>query len=257
MANNSPKQSRKKLYEDYEDSLFRLLLDEAAEQEGQGYLEERERLKGDPESVPSKEAFQKFSRQLDVCIKKKNASLRNKRILRALNRAAVAMLIIVVLLFGGVTSVKALRIRVMNFLIEIQPEYTSVQLKDSDDPSGGEDGGNQEINWHQGYAPAYIPDGYIVAGMTDSERYKKIIWDNQQGSLIIYEESAAGANLGLDTENAESLKTITISGHEGLLAVKDSVVSIVWNMEDRMFSLRAQTSEDIAVNIAESVKYTE
>lgn len=81
MANDSQEQTRKKLYEDYEESLFRLFLDKAAEKEGKGYLEEMERLKNNQESMPSKEVFDKFSRLLDSHFGKIKEVSQRKRIL--------------------------------------------------------------------------------------------------------------------------------------------------------------------------------
>jgi len=51
MPNNSPEQTRKKLYEAYEDSLFQLVMHDAAEKEGRLFLEEKEKLKNDPECL--------------------------------------------------------------------------------------------------------------------------------------------------------------------------------------------------------------
>lgn len=79
MLNNSSQSMQKKLYEEYEDSLFRLVMYETVEKEGKVLLEEREKLKYDPAFVPSEEAVQKFSSQLDNILKRKKAyALRQK-----------------------------------------------------------------------------------------------------------------------------------------------------------------------------------
>jgi len=96
MPNNSPEQIRRKLYEEYEDSLFKLVMHDVAEKEGQLFLDEKDKLKNDPEYLPSREAVQKFSRQMDGYLKKSKAYTKNRRILAVLNKAAVAMLIALV-----------------------------------------------------------------------------------------------------------------------------------------------------------------
>ncbi|GAB6173595.1 hypothetical protein JCM15765_30730 [Paradesulfitobacterium aromaticivorans] len=53
------------------------------------------------------------------------------------------------------------------------------------------------------------------------------------------------------------MKPISINGHEGTLVVKKSMVTIVWEMDNHMFTVQAQTSEDTAVKIAEGVKYVD
>ncbi|WP_006523780.1 DUF4367 domain-containing protein [Desulfoscipio gibsoniae] len=50
-------------------------------------------------------------------------------------------------------------------------------------------------------------------------------------------------------------KTENINGHEGTLVVKDSLVTIIWEMNNRMFMIRAQTEKDTAIKVAEGVKY--
>ena len=104
---------------------------DVAEKEGQLFLEEKEKLKNDPEFLPSQAAVQKFSQQLDAHLKKPKAYARRRRIWQALNRVAVAMLIVLVILCTTVVTVQAVRVRVLNFLMDIQQEYTSFQLKDS------------------------------------------------------------------------------------------------------------------------------
>ncbi len=61
MPNNSSKTAREKLYEEYEDILFKLVINDAAEKEGKLFLEENERLKNDSDFQPTKEVYEKFS----------------------------------------------------------------------------------------------------------------------------------------------------------------------------------------------------
>ena len=254
MPKNSPEQVRKKLYEEYEESLFKLVMHDAAEKEGQLFLEEKEKLKNDPEFLPSQEATQKFSQQLDARLKKSKAYARRRRIWQTLNRAAVAMLIMLVILGTTVATVEAVRVRVLNFLMDIQKEYTSFELKDS---SSGLEGGSATVDWRQAYVPTYIPDGYEVSAVSDGKLSKTIEFKNPQGSLITYTELSAGNKLAVDTENASVFEAVSINGHEGTLVVKNSLVTIVWAMHDHMFIIRGQIEKDIAVKMAEGVKYVE
>ncbi|TEB04877.1 hypothetical protein Psch_03639 [Pelotomaculum schinkii] len=254
MPKNSSEQIRKKLYEEYEDSLFKLVMHDAAEKEGQLFLEEKEKLKNDPEFLPSKEAAQRFSQQLDAQLKKSKAYARRRRIWQALNRAAVAMLLMLVILGTTVATVEAVRVRVLNFLMDIQKEYTSFQLKDS---SSGSEGGSATIDWRQAYVPTYIPDGYEVSATSQNENYKKIEFTNPRGSLITYMELSAAHKLAVDTENASVFEAVIINGHEGTLVVKNSLVTIIWAMHDHMFIIRGQIERDMAVKIAGGVKYVD
>ena len=256
MPNNSSEQIREKLYEEYEDSLFRLVMHDAADKEGKIFLEEKEKLKNDPDSLPSEETFQRFSQQLDTQLKKPKAYAARRRILKALNRSAVAMLVVFILLFATVASVQAWRVRVLNYLMDIQPKYTSFQLKESNSGSGS---GSPVVNWTKAYVPTYIPDGYKVSNISSSKPLKKIVFESEQDkdSFIIYTELSEANSPAVDTENASVFKTISINGHEGTLVVKNSIITIVWQMDNSLFTVQAPTSEDTVLKIAEGVKYVD
>ena len=254
MPNNSPEKIRKKLYEEYEDSLFKLIMHDAAEKEGKLFLEEKEKLKNTLGSLPSGETFKRFNQQLDAHFKKPKASARRRRMLKALNRTAVAMLAVIVIFFTTVGTVQAVRVRVLNFLLDIQPEYTSFQLKDS---GGGSEGGNLVINWTSTYVPTYIPDGYKVSNISSSQSFKRIVFENQQDkeALIIYTELSGANSPGVDTEDASEFETVSINGHKGTLMVKNSMVTIVWEMNSRILMVQTRTGKDTAMKIAEGVIY--
>lgn len=254
MPNNSPEQIRKKLYEEYEDSLFKLIMHDATEKEGKLFLEEKEKLKNTSDSLPSGEGFKRFNQQLDAHLKKPKAYAKRQRILKALNRTAVAALAVIVIFFTTVGTVQAVRIKVLNFLMDIQPEYTSFQLKDS---GGGSEGGNLVVNWTNAYIPTYIPEGYKVSNISSSESYKRIIFENQQDkeSHIIYTELSGANSPRVDTEDASEFETVSINGHKGTIMIKNSMVTIVWEMNSSIFMVQSQTGKDTAMRIAEGVSY--
>ncbi|GAB6173596.1 hypothetical protein JCM15765_30740 [Paradesulfitobacterium aromaticivorans] len=90
--------------------------------------------------------------------------------MKPLNRVAVAMLVVIVILFTTVASVQAVRVRVLNFLMDIQPKYTSFELKENDSGSGGR---SPVVNWTKAYVPTYMPDGYKVSNISNNELLKK------------------------------------------------------------------------------------
>lgn len=252
MPNNGSDQVRKKLFEDYEDSLFKLVMYDAAEKEGRLFLEEKEKLKNNSEFAPSEEAIQKFSRQLDTRLKKAKTYSARRRMLGILNKAAAAILIILIIMFTTVTSVQALRIKALNLLKDIRQQYTSFELKES---KNGSAGGNGVVNWSQAYVPTYLPEGYKAINSSKGKVYSEIQFKNEQGRLITYTELTEGNKPALDTESAAVTKTVDINGHEGMLVEKNSLVTILWEMDGRIFMIRAQTDQDATMMIAEGVKY--
>jgi len=252
MPNKDTKPHREKLLEEYEDSLFKLAMYDLAAEEGKLLLEENKKLKNDPDFQPSEAAYQKFAEQLDIHLKKKEAYITRQNKPKLLSKFAIVASIAVILLFTTVASVEAVRLKVLNFLVDVRQEYTSFSLKESENNSYSE---TPAVNWSKSYVPTYIPDGYEVSSTTYNEQVKKIIFKDQEGSLIIYTLLNEATNPGVDTENASLLKTININGHEGTLIIKNSIVTIVWVIDGNLFVLQTETSEDTAIKIAEGVEY--
>lgn len=75
------------------------------------------------------------------------------------------------ILFATVASVQVWRVRVLNYLMDIQPKYTSFQLKESNSGSGS---GIPVVNWTKTYVPTYIPDGYKVSNISSNKPLKKL-----------------------------------------------------------------------------------
>jgi hypothetical protein len=138
--------------------------------------------------------------------------------------------------------------------MDIQKEYTSFQLKES---SSGSEGSSTIVDWRGDYVPTYIPDGYEVSAVSDGNLLKTIEFKNPQGSLITYTELSEGTKPALDTENASVFEAVSVNGHEGTLVVKNSLVTIIWAMQDRIFMIRGEIEKDMAVKMAEGVKYIE
>lgn len=186
---------------------------------------------------------------MDIHLKKQQAYARKQRILNTINRVAVAMVIMLVLLGSVVMTVEAVRVRVLNFIMNVEPEYTSFELK------GNDKSGSAIVDWHKAYVPTFIPAGYEVSGVSTGQFEKSIEFKNKQGLLITYMELSESSKPQLDTENASTIKTININGYEGKLIVKDSLVTVIWPMNDHMYIIRGQIKEETAVKIAEGVKY--
>ncbi|NLH02303.1 MAG: hypothetical protein GX488_10530 [Clostridiales bacterium] len=59
----------RELNEQYEDALFRLVMNDAAEKEGKLLFEENERLKDDPANLPSQKDVDRFAGLVDLHLK--------------------------------------------------------------------------------------------------------------------------------------------------------------------------------------------
>jgi hypothetical protein len=226
---------------------------ELAEHEGELYLKESKALRDSREAGPSPEALEKFSKRLDAELKKQRAKTRQLYFPKAMNVAAVAMLAVIIVFFAAMTTVQAFRTRVMNLWLDVRPEYTSFRLRGSTDANDS----SIVVNWTNAYVPTYIPEGFIVSTWSYSKAYKRITFENSQDrtSFTLYLELDESDNPVIDTEDASRFEPILINGKDGMLVVKNDVVTIVWEMDSLLFVLQARTSVDMAIRIAEGVRY--
>jgi len=244
---------RDKLYDEYEDSLFRLVMYEAAGLEGRLLLEERDALKENAGFSPSEEAVRKFEKRIKT-IRQKGAAVSKKRVFsRAAHRVAMAALLITLFFSIAMMSVSALRIRVLNFLISVEERYTSFQLTENDE--GG--GGKLSVDWDNEYAPSDIPDGFEISNVTSLETMKRIQYENADGRMVMYSMFSSNTNVAVDSENASRIEKIDINEKPGTLIVKGAMASVVWEMDGRLFVIQGEIDPEEAVGMAKSVRPVE
>lgn len=246
--------TREKLYEEYEDSLFRLVMNGAAEKEGKLLLEEQAAFPNDAVNKPSAEAVEKLERKLASYRKKKSEEKKRYVFHSFINKAAVFFLILIITFATAVISVQGLRVKIMNFLIDIQPEYTSFQIKDN---TPGPSSEKLTVNWTNTYLPTYIPKGYEVDSLTYTEPLKEITYSNpkNKNAYVYFTEYDPSNNLQVDTENAAVVKTVSVNGNKGTLIIKNSLTTIVWKMGHNIFTIQSTETETETMKIAQYVKF--
>jgi hypothetical protein len=247
--------------EEYEENIFRLAVKTiAAEIEGKSLDEElrsrEERLLEEASvGMPDKDAVSGFSRRMNSYMKAagKKKPGRPGRIFCMASAAAVALICV----FSVATlTVDALRVKVLNLLISIEPEYTSIQLTDRQD--GVEENGFT-VNWSQTYVPSYIPEGFEVSNSSVTPGTKRMVFTDKQDEsrYIIYSVFGSSSTVAIDTENAQINETIKIGGRDGMLVVKDLVTTLAWGADGFLIVIQGQIDKDEMFKIAESVVYQE
>ena len=239
------------VYEQYEEALFRMAIHELAEEEGRQLQASKEELQTQPAYQPSAAALQRFTQQLDGYLLKQQAKARRRKALRGLNRAAVVVLAIFVVLGAAMTTVEAFRSRVFNLWLEIQPQFTVFRLREADP-----DAGHSEliVDWTNAYVPTFVPDGYRTTSIAIKETSRELVLDNDT-NWIMYSELQGSSGPIVDTEHADLVETVDINGHAGTLILKNDVSTIVWEMEKSLFIIKSFTDTDTALKVARGVKF--
>lgn len=247
---NDRTESRKRLLEEFEDSLFRLVMHDVAQQEGQIFLGENEELKSSPSHQPSAEAICTFKKISKKNIRRQKQAPR-RGLPRLFYRVSMVLAVLMIVSLTSVITVEAVRVRFLNFMIEVEKEFTSLSLQ----PSAPTDA-LPKGNWSDCYMPTYIPEGYKLIHEENMKMMKQLTYQNAEGKVINYSQFDSSTSVGLDTENA-AVENIEVNGFEGLLIIKGEYVSVAWSDRESIFTLLTSLDRAEALRVAQSVKIAE
>lgn len=73
--------------------------------------------------------------------------------------------------------------------------------------------------------------------------------------FLIYTEYTSANSIAVDTENASLIEKVKINSQDGMLSVKDSIVSVAWVMNNHLLTVQGNLSNEEAIKIAEHVKF--
>ncbi|MCL2160070.1 MAG: DUF4367 domain-containing protein [Oscillospiraceae bacterium] len=236
-----------KLEEAYEDSFWRLVMKRYAQKEGEILMEQNEEIKNDPRYAPSAEATKRFFKMSNKYFRKKKLVRLANNAKKILKAAAMVVLAFVAVFALAFVSVEAFRVRVLNFFVTFENEYTSVKLV-GDDYNRAITSGLSET-----YAPTYMPEGYKLDSVSDMATVKTIEYANEEGQKIAFHVFGPYGTYNIDSEDAEIKKTVKINGAEGIYIFKKGKSTVSWSYDDKIFVIFAQISEDEIMQIAESV----
>lgn len=246
MANNRAEQLNK-INDSYEDRIFSLAMKNISA-ETEGKILYRENMQPVIE-LPPPEAKERFTRLLDKHLKNRRKNMRKGNLLRkALLIVAAAVAVFAV----AMLTVSAFRAQVLNLFMTPEKDYTYVQITDSEPPEPSVS--SLPVDWKNAYMPTYIPDGYEVTSVTNVNGLKSIKF-YKDTSKFYYSEYNSKNGLALDTETAPLAKPVSVNGHDGTLIQKDNINNITWVMDNHLFIIYGDISQEELIKIAESVKF--
>lgn len=212
-----------RLYNDYEDALFALLMDRVAQEEGARLLEENERLKDDPDAAVPPELDQK---SLET-IRKAFAGRRRRQTHTAgwyLSRLAIAVLAALLLFAVAYASIPDLQLRTLEMLIRNSDVSSRLSFV------GGENEEVTPVDQRQtlaGYALPDISESYAVVDQGETSREAWIEYAHMDGSSIRIKISKISDTF-YNIEEDEFAEPAEVCGYEGKLLEKDGKVYLTW-----------------------------
>lgn len=233
------------LYEDLAVLKIRIAFAEISEVELDDYDHE---LSSISESDYS-EAAQK--RALKLIERKLNKQLRKRFIRKTLPHTIQVVAITLLLFFIGLTTavatVRPIRLRIMDFIAQIEENYSAVSLLYSE---------NDEISvpekWNGNYFPLYIPIEYTLESI--DSLFNSIRFSASEHRSLEFCELDQNEFASIDLRNKDTFE-IKINDCVGLCRVDNNGVSLAWKNDQACFLLFYSGTLDEAEQIAESVQY--
>ncbi len=143
----------------------------------------------------------------------------------------------------AIAANSSFRIKIMEFFMNIEDEYTEYGFVDTGDHM------DVPIEWPGYYYPAYIPEGFTIS------RFFKysVSYERNDGAQLDFGESDATVSSAIDTENA-IVNFIIINGNSAMIVQKDPWTSIIWPIDNRILEVNYTGDREEAIRIAESVR---
>lgn len=167
---------------------------------------------------------------------------------RALNVAAAILAITFLMTASALAWIPAVRYTALQFLVSIESTHTRLRLVEDPDAVH-----KVPIQWRGEYFPIYIPEGFSVHNVVESELSPEVEYRNENGEQLILSEHNIAASATVDSENA-IIEDITIKGESGQCVMNGNTVNIYWKHDNKYFILLYNGARSEAMVIAESLE---
>ena len=231
------------LLDQYDDVTFALLMDEYAEEEGARLRKEFEEAQAAGKVSDTPDALdEKCLQMIHRDFAKKRGKENVRKIIRMTSKVAVAAMVFLGVLTTTIMSVDAFRNPVLNYLLEFQSKYTSIQFSEDVVPSSSE----------LGVLELHMPDGYDqIAYENIGGGFFHCIYQDEEGHIVKYSSKPANGEFRFDTEGTKAEEQ-NIHIYEGYIVYKEGI-QITWfdADSDLVHSLYATNlDETFLLNIA-------
>ena len=241
---------QEKLYEQYEDAVFALLMDKVAEENGKKLLQQNEELLADPDAAVPETLSKRCLRTIEKAHRKSQWKAAAKKVTRALNRVALWILIPLFLFGGAFAASETVRVKTLNFLMTTLNVGTEIRI--------GSDVSSDSQQSIQFTIDDCIPSDYTLISKDSNSRFDMFLYANDSDSTLcvtIYLlENYSGA-ITIDTEDAEVWYN-TLHEQRVIFVQKENTYQATWTDEtaQKMYVIfGSNTAPDVMDGIVEKM----
>lgn len=243
---------QEKLYEQYEDAFFALLMHAVAEAEGEKLLRINNELISTPTAAIPEVISKRCQNVIKMSYRKKSQKQALKHIVHTLNRVALVVLVPIILFIGVFAASATVRINTLNFLIEEFDVGTAFLINSEDTVQ------ESILTDYLSAIRQVIPDSFALELRDeDSISYTYLFQNTDTAEIEItgYHLLNYSGTVMIDTEDAD-VQHETLQLQDIMIVHKGATYQIVWvnDTEQTMTIVRGtNTLLDVLLPIAESI----
>ena len=191
-----------------------------------------------------------FEQKMQLLFAREEKSRRLSTFKKRAVQIAAAILIFILLSGLTILSVEAWRVRVLNYIIDINEKYTGFLI---DDVSIDRSQFPETPGMH---LPSYIPDGYTLEKIETSGSFYVVTYENEGGDLIQLKRLPSGSSVGIDSEDAYH-EQLLVNDELAYYYFKNDYSTLLFGYKENKFLLLGLISMDEIIRMAESMEYIE
>lgn len=245
---------KERLREQYEDALFALIMEEAAEAEGQKALEENRRLRDSGELAIPDGLRQRCHRAIAKGFAGQELRRVGRGVSRVVTKVALVALVGMLLFTTVFAASEDFRVKTLNLALEIFEDHTEITLTPDDSIA------NSAGNTAPQLTAGWLPDGFALVeeGENSAMAWKNFQNEEAGAQISITAWNLRTGGMNFDTEDAEMLP-IQINGADAFLIndTEDEIIQIIWQedvaSEWLIYVVGMGVSEETLMKTAESI----
>ena len=187
----------------------------------------------------------KFKRKMKIIIKEQARTPKTKVLIMQIKKIAAIFIITISIVFSGIMSVEAYRIRFFNMIKEVWSELTSIVFWSNN---------STNVYDFEPVSPLYIPNGYEIVEQWQNEYENVIIYSDKDNNEIVYtQQLIAESEYIFDSENTE-IKVMNMNNIQVNILTKNNITQVYWTYEKSIFFISGKYENQIIRMVESFIK---
>lgn len=245
--------THERLFEDYEDACFALLMERIAKQEGERLEALNQDLLADPAFEVAETVNEKCLRTISKCFSQQKRQTNFRKASHILRIAAIIAAIAVVVFTTAIAISEDCRIAARNLVISVNERYTDFRMEVTGQDEYSPALNNKDGAYFERLEIGWIPEGFQLV-KNDYNHWT--FYENQGGEWIQILFADEDSAIQLDTENAD-VSDSNIAGLPAVVIEKDGQTTILLTDTEHGFFYIVIASQGVgfetATRIAENL----